>query len=233
MTTYDASRISIIVPTFNETKVLSNLLCDLHSAAQQGAQVIFADSGSTDGTLEMIDSSFCVVPCGRGRGRALNEGAARAAGDVLLFLHADSVLPQEFLQQVCAVMADHRAGCFGIQFPRRNPVLKLCQVLSNLRVSVRGLAYGDQGIFVRREVFDQLGGFKDLPFMEDLDFSLRMRQAGIRPRLTASRIETSDRRFGDTTADHIRVWSQMVSLRKRFMSGVNVEHLAAEYRDVR
>ena len=105
--------------------------------------------------------------------------------------------------------------------------------MSNARVRVRGIAYGDQGIFIRRELFEEVGGFPDLPIMEDLQLSLNLRARGVRFAMTRSRITTSSRRFGEGTVQILKTWCAMVPLRKMYREGADIQEIAARYRDIR
>lgn len=227
-------RVSVVVPVLNEARVLPVLAPQLRALAATGrCEVVVVDGGSTDGTPELLEREFRVVCAPRGRACQMNAGARAASGDVLLFLHADSVLPPDPVDEVLRVARTHDAGCFGIRFDRRHPVLWFCSLMSNARVRVRGVAYGDQGIFLRRELFQEVGGFPELPIMEDLQLSLDLRRRGVRFGMARRRITTSSRRFGDTAAQMVRTWRAMVSLRKLYLGGADVNEVAARYRDVR
>ena len=228
--------VSIVIPTYNEAHALPALLAQLErlGAVEAGCEVVVVDGGSTDGTPGLVRPPCVLVQCGkRGRGSALNAGARASCGEVLLFLHCDSVLPRDAIGELRRVMHSHRAGCFGIRFDRRSPVLWLCQWFSNIRVVCRGLAYGDQGIFIDRSLFFAVGGFPDLPLMEDLQFSENLRERGVRIALARRRIVTSARRFQGGEVRKLRTWLSMVRLRRLYHGGVAAEELARLYRDMR
>lgn len=226
--------VSVVVPVLNEARVLPVLVPQLRALAEtDGCEVVAVDGGSTDGTRELLERSFRVVDSPKGRARQMNAGARASSGDVLFFLHADSVLPPDPIGELRRVARTHGAGCFGIRFDRRHPVLGFCALMSNARVRVRGIAYGDQGIFMRRGLFEDVGGFPELPIMEDLQLSLNLRRRGVRFGMTRRRITTSSRRFGNTAAQMVRTWRAMVSLRKLYLGGTDVNEVAARYRDVR
>lgn len=227
-----APSISLIVPLYNEIACIDALLRQLRPLLD-ACEIVLVDGGSIDGTLERIDPAFRVLRTGKGRGRQLNAGARATSGDVLLFVHADSVLPPDPLGCVRACLRHRRAGCFGIRFSPSSPALLLCSVWSNVRASLRRTMFGDQGIFVERALFEEVGGFPDLPIMEDYRFSLELRARGVRPGLARRRIVTSSRRFPSTLRGQVRLMCQMADLRRRYRRGEDVEELARRYRDVR
>ena len=230
--TIEAPSVSVVVPVYNEARVLPALIPQLRQLAER-CELVVADGGSTDGTAEALAREFCVLATSKGRARQMNEGARVTSGDVIFFLHADSILPPNPVGQIQRVMRVHDAGCFGIRFDRRHPVLWFCSWMSNARVRVRGIAYGDQGIFMRRELFEEVGGFPDLPIMEDLQLSLDLRERGVRFGMTRGRITTSSRRFGRGTVQMIKTWCAMVPLRKMYREGADIQEIAARYRDIR
>ena len=224
--------ISIIVPVFNEAGTVQALQEQLRPLLDE-CDVIFVDGGSTDGTPALIERPFSLISCEKGRGRQLNEGALRSTGDILLFLHCDSVLPNRPLEEIRRVMAHHRFGCFGIRFDRPSPVLALCQAASNARVIFRGIAYGDQGMFIERSLFFETGMFPDIPLMEDYQLSLTLRGKGIQPGLARKRITTSSRRFPKSIAGQISTWLHMTQLRRCYRGGISPTAIARAYGDRR
>lgn len=224
--------ISIIIPVLNEEAVIEGLLAQLRPLNAQ-CEIIFADGGSTDRTLELIGDEFRIVCAPRGRGRQLNAGAQASSGEVLFFLHADSELPPDPLGEIHRVMRSYQVGCFGVAFRSRNFFMLTCRIMSNLRCYVRRIMFGDQGIFVTRELFFQMGGFPDLPLMEDYQFSLNLRARGCRIGATRHRIYSSPRRFGPTTSSKLRTMYHMAHLRKLYRKGVSAHDLVRAYADVR
>ncbi len=227
--------VSVVVPVYNEERSLPALLPQLRMLAGE-CELVVVDGGSTDVTREVLARKapeVRVISSPKGRARQMNAGACATSGNALFFLHADSVLPADPLAQVVRVMRTHDAGCFGIRFDRRHPVLVFCEQMSNARVWARGIAYGDQGIFMRRELFEEVGGFPELPLMEDFELSLELRRRGVRFGMTRARITTSSRRFGTGTAQILKTWCAMVALRKAYLGGADIDEVAARYRDIR
>ena len=185
--------ISVIIPTLNEE---NHVLSAIRSAKQPGREdeIIVVDGGSTDNTVKIAQPHAVVLASPRGRAVQMNTGAQHAAGDVLLFLHADSCLPSHALTNLELVMADPEivGGTFTLKFDHPHRLLRLIAWFSRFRF--RYFHYGDQGIFVRRTIFEQLGGFKEISIMEDLDFLRRLRTRG-QVALINLPITTSARRF--------------------------------------
>ena len=161
----------------------------------------------------------------------MNLGAEKSSGDVLFFLHCDSELPADAIEQIETVMRKYRAGCFGIAFRSKNIWMKCCQIISNHRIKDRKIMFGDQGIFIRRKLFFEIGGFPELPIMEDYQFSLTLKELGVKLGITKKRIYTSDRRF--VKGGRLRIMWKMNRLRAMYRRGVDIEKIADLYRDVR
>lgn len=224
--------ISLIMPVLNERRLAGRIAEQL--APLDGAcEIVIVDGGSSDGTREELARRFRVVDAPRGRGAQLNAGARAATGDVLFFVHADSQLPADALDEIRAVMRRHRVGCFGVAFSPSSPLLRICQALSNFRCFVRRIMFGDQGIFIERSLFFEMGGFPELPIMEDYQFSLDLRRRGIRPGATRKRIVTSSRRYGATAASALSTMRLMIRLRRLYRRGVPPSVLARMYGDAR
>jgi len=224
-------RISVIVPVYNEAGDVAGLVARL--AALDAWEVIVVDGGSRDGTGEYL-ARHCparVTLCRSetGRARQMNEGARRAGGDVLLFLHADTVLPSGALEAIGAGFArdpERRWGRFDVRFDRAGPVLRLVARAMNLRSAWTGICTGDQALFVRRRDFLALGGFAPVPLMEDVELSRRLKQVSP-PLRIRRRATTSSRRWRARG-----VWPTiflMWRLRWLYWRGVPPEALAKRY----
>lgn len=223
-------KVSIIIPVFNEEKTIRRLLGTLEPVKDK-AEILFVDGGSTDRTLSLIPGEYTVLQGAKGRARQMNLGAEKSSGDVLFFLHCDSELPRDAVEQIEAVMQRYRTGCFGIAFHSKNIWMKCCQIISNHRIKDRKVMFGDQGIFIRRKLFFEIGGFPDLPIMEDYQFSLTLKEMGVRIGIAGKRIYTSDRRF--KRGRRLLVMWKMNRLRAMYRRGVDIEKIADLYKDVR
>ena len=223
-------KISMILPVYNESKTVDKMLHQLE-ALPGNWEVLFADGGSRDDTLAKIGSRYRVLNSSRGRANQMNYGAANASSEILWFVHCDSVLPKDAHAQISQAIAQGRQwGCFHIGFDYDGPFMGCNTYLSNCRAR-RGIAFGDQGIWVRKVVFDAMGGFPDLPIMEDYEFSLRMKAANIPICQLPGRIITSGRRY-EKRFPLLTMW-QMYHLRCLYRKGVDIQEIARRYRDIR
>ena len=187
-------KVSVIVPTLNESE---HILPCIRSVKEQAPEVeiIVVDGGSTDGTRDLATPWAFVLSAERGRAVQLNAGARQASGEVLLLLHADCTLDPGALTAVREILNDGRilGGTFTLAFDTN--LLRLRLIAFFTRFNFRILHYyGDQGIFVRRSAFEALGGFKDLPLMDDVDFLRRLNRTGAVGLINLP-VTTSARRF--------------------------------------
>lgn len=229
-------QLSIIVPTLNEEKALPYTLRNLAECAP-GIELIVVDGGSTDGTRDAALASGSTpvlwLDAPRGRGNQMNAGAARSTGDVLLFLHADTHLPPDTPRLVADALRDPRVlgGFFRIAFVPRAPLADFYTWCYNLRSHFR-IFYGDAALFVRKDVFERMGGFRAGLLMEDIEMVLRLRRAGRLAYLRHATVKSSSRRFPTTRAGlkMLGVWSLLHLL---MACGVRQEVLAKLYPDCR
>lgn len=218
--------ISIIIPTLNEAVALAAQAHRLPSA-----EIIVADGGSLDETTQIaIAYGWRVVAAQRGRGTQMNAGARVAQGDVLLFLHADTRLPPDAEGLIHNALADATVcgGNFSLCFDGDT---RAANCLTWLYPFLRwgGICYGDSAIFIRRAIFDELGGYQDFPLFEDVDLFRRMKRHGKFARLAAKAI-TSSRRF---EGRFLRTFAHWSCLQVLYWLGVSPHRLAQLYRPVR
>lgn len=223
-------KVSVIIPIYNEEKLIRKFLKTIEPIKGR-AEILLVDGGSTDRTLALIPEGYTVLHGPKGRARQMNLGAEKSSGDILFFLHCDSEIPEDAIEQIKAVMKRYRAGCFGIAFHSKNIWMKCCQVISNHRIKDRKVMFGDQGIFIRRKLFFEMGGFPDLPIMEDYQFSLTLKEMGVRIGTTKKRIYTSDRRFKE--GGRLRIMWKMNRLRAMYRKGIDIEEISRLYGDIR
>jgi uncharacterized protein len=222
-------RLAIVMPALDEAESLRRTLPAALAAADE---VVVTDGGSTDGTPEVAHALGARVVCGPpGRGGQLTRGAAAADADILLFLHADTVLPEGACAAVRAAIAGGAVGgAFRVRFDSDHSLLELGARLINWRTRLTGLPLGDQAQFVRCDVFRKMEGYRDWPILEDLDFALRLKKEGRRV-LLEERVTTAARRFVEqgiarTVATNWLIWLL-------FLLGVPPQRLAALYRHIR
>ena len=221
------SKISIIIPCYKEGDTLSKMEEQLRPYKKQ-AEILFADGGENH-----FSGEYKVVPCPKGRAKQMNTAAKAASGDILFFLHCDSILPKDFLEEIREALRKTPVACFGIRFSPSTPLMTICSFISNHRVYDRKVMFGDQGIFLGRELFFQMGGFPDLPLMEDYQFSLNLKKCGIPMGLCRKRLITSERRFSGSLFHKLSTMWKMNRLRARYRKGEDIDALAKEYRDIR
>ena len=221
-------KISIITPIYNESAAIGPFLRELEKLSGD-FEVIFADGGSTDDTLSRIPDRWRVIPCGKGRALQMNTAARAAAGEYLWFVHCDSRLPRDALEQIAASGAGF--GCFRIGFDYDGPFMGCNTFMSNRRAVMDRIAFGDQGIWIRRQLFADQGGFPEMPIMEDYEFSRRMKKRGIRLKVLPGRIITSGRRY--RTGHPLQTMAGMIWLRHLYRRGVDIHEIARRYRDIR
>ncbi|WP_099203364.1 TIGR04283 family arsenosugar biosynthesis glycosyltransferase [Miniphocaeibacter massiliensis] len=229
---YSNNKVSIIIPIYNEESTIEYIQKQLYTFKDK-CEIIFVDGGSSDNTLNLIDSNFTVINSEKGRANQMNLGAEKSTGDTLFFLHSDSKLPSDFLMQIKEVMKKYRVGCFGIIFDSKNFFMFACRIISNFRAKYRRIIFGDQGIFIDRDLFFELGMYPNLPIMEDYQFSLSLRDKGFKVGITKDRINTSDRRYPKKTIQKLKLMWKMYKLRKMYRNGVDINILSNNYKDIR
>lgn len=183
---------SVIIPTYNEESNIESLLKQL-----KGYDVIVVDAGSKDNTVKSAKKHAKVIKSKiKNRAHQLNLGAKHAKGDVLIFIHADSILPNNWCRIIHAKVSKKCPwGGFHIRFNSQNPLFRLIEFRSNqIRVNMFKVFFGDQGIFAKKELFHKVGGFPEVPILEDLLFTKRMRHIA-KPIIIKKPIITSARRF--------------------------------------
>lgn len=219
--------VSIIVPALNEAPRIAASLQRLRRDFPE-TELTVVDGGGTDGTADLARPHAKVLECERGRGRQLNAGAAAASGEVLWFIHADTVVDAEALGQMHAALADPRviAGGCSLRFDRNTPSLRYLAWASNQRARRLGQIFGDQAMFVRRTVFDELGGFPDYPLMEDFEFSRRLNRAG-RLALLSATATSSARRFERHGTWRMIAFMQVI--KTLYLAGASPQRLAVLY----
>lgn len=222
-------RLAIVVPTLEEAEALRR---NLPAALAAADEVIVSDGGSRDGTLEVARELGARVVCGPpGRGGQLNRGAAAATADVLTFLHADTTLPEGGAEKIRAAVArGARGGAFLVRFDVDRPMQRLGAWLINHRTRLLRLPLGDQAQFATRRTFEELGGYKEWPILEDLDFALRLRRLG-GMELIAAPVTTGARRFVEQGAVRTVATNWLIWL--LFLLGVSPHRLARLYKHIR
>ncbi len=224
-------RLSVIIPVLNEERTIGATLEDLGGI--EPYEIIVVDGGSADRTPDIVRGRGArLVSSTRGRAAQMNEGARHAGGDALLFLHADTTLPSTARIDVEGCMADPECvgGRFDIRLDSARPLLRLVGRMISFRSRLTRVATGDQALFVRRSVFQRLGGFPDIPFMEDVAFSRALKKQG-RIACLRSRVVSSARRWEQNGP--IRTILLMWTLKLLYLAGVPPATLKRLYSEAR
>jgi len=222
--------ISIIVPILNEAAQLPELLEHLLACKRASCEVILVDGGSTDQSPEQAEAlGFSVVRSKKGRALQMNTGAKFASGDILLFLHADTRLPGNADQIIKQAFEDTRSdwGRFNVTISGRAFMFKVIAWFMNHRSRLSSIVTGDQAIFIRKNLFEKMGGFPVQALMEDIEFSKRLKRIS-KPVALRVKVITSGRRW-----EQKGIWNTiylMWSLRFSYWRGASAEELAAKYR---
>lgn len=222
-------KISIIVPVYNEAPAINKLIDNLEQFKDY-CEIIFVDGGSDDGTDRIIEKKYKLFYSPKkGRSYQMNYGASLSKGNILLFLHADSLLPDDAPGQILKIIRrGYKVGCFKIKFDSKNILMKICGFMSNLRVRLRNIAFGDQGIFIIKSYFYKLGGFAEIPLMEDYQLSMDIKADREKIALTRTKIETSERRF--VKKGRFRTMIEMQKLQYMYRKGKDIDIIANLYK---
>ncbi|HYC55734.1 MAG TPA: TIGR04283 family arsenosugar biosynthesis glycosyltransferase [Candidatus Binatia bacterium] len=226
-------RLSVIIPALQEAATIREAVLSTAAGLQRQDELIVVDGGSSDSTADLARAAgAAVITSERGRGNQLNAGARASAGDVLLFLHADSRLPVNFRAAITDVLADTAViwGRFDVRLDSNRPLLRLIGHLISARSRMFRSATGDQAIFVRRADFEDMGGYREPKLFEDIELVARLRRRG-RMGIPAGRVLTSARRWHK---DGIwRTTARMWMLKALYLAGVPAQRLLDHYADER
>jgi rSAM/selenodomain-associated transferase 2 len=224
-------KISVIIPVLNEEKTIAKTLEALIGLAPH--EIIIVDGGSDDRTLEICNQLRAkALSSPSGRAQQMNYGACQASGDVLLFLHADTRLPHSAFRDIAAALSDPHClgGRFDVDLEGEHWMLKVIGAMINARSRLSKIGTGDQAIFVKRSVFEALGGYPEIPLMEDIAFCRTLKRMGEIACLT-SRVVTSGRRW---EVDGVwRTILKMWTLKLLYLAGVSPNRLKQYYADAR
>jgi rSAM/selenodomain-associated transferase 2 len=226
--------ISIIAPVLNEADRINSFLRHLRlQTTGHNAEIIVVDGADDSSTIAAIaDSDVVRLAAPKGRAKQMNAGAAAAKAPILLFLHADAMLGPEALNEISDVMRDQKyaAGAFEIEFDSESFLLRLIALRSNIRCRLSRIPYGDQGIFIRKDYFEHIGGYREIDFLEDIDLMRRIKRDREKICILKSKIRISSRRWDKEGILFCTIRNQIaVSL---FHLGVHPNTLARFYKKV-
>lgn len=220
--------LSIIMPVLNEAGLITEALDRLQPPRERGAELIVVDGGSDDGTAERAEPlADRLIHAPKGRAAQMNAGARAAAGEVLLFLHADTRLPEAADRILAGAFAAGAVwGRFDVRLSGGHPLLRMVEALMNGRSRLTGIATGDQAMFVKREAFERVGGFPEIPLMEDIALSKTLKRLA-RPVCLHDRVVVSSRRWEERGI--LRTILLMWELRLRYFLGADPRDLVRRY----
>ena len=224
--------IAIVIPALNEARQLPSVLDNIYAAANANIDVIIVDGGSSDRTANVAEARGArILKSAPGRSHQLNCGAAAATGSMLLFLHADTRLPEGFEQAIRQTLAQPGVvgGAFRLAINGPGRGLRWVEWGVNLRSRFLQMPYGDQGIFIKADIFHKMGGFPDLPMMEDFELVRRLRKVG-RVAIAPAAVVTSDRRW--RTLGILRTTLANQAMIAGYVLGIDPHKLARWYRDL-
>ena len=220
-------KLSIIIPTLNEAESIINILTALQPIRQQGHEVIVCDGGSSDNTAVLAQPLVdTLVQSERGRALQMNSGASHASGDILLFLHADTQLPDNAALLIEEALNRKTWGRFDVRLTGQQPLLRLIEYMMNRRSQLTGICTGDQAIFIRQGLFRAIGGYPDIALMEDIAIS-RMLKPQSHPARIKTAVLTSSRRW--ERRGILQTVLLMWWLRLAYFFGRDPEQLAKRY----
>lgn len=224
-------KISIIIPCLNEEESIHATLLALQKLRQRGHEIILGDGGSTDNTAN-IAAGLCdkFIVSEKGRALQMNSAAAVCNGDILCFLHADTLAPEDLDTLITDALRNNKKiwGRFNIKLSGKQWQFRIIETLINVRSCISGIASGDQGIFVLQNVFNKINGFKNIPIMEDIELSRRLKEKSHPVCVSKNHLVTSSRRWEKhgITRTVLLMWN----LRLKYFLGAPAKQLEKLYR---
>jgi len=223
--------LSVIIPVLHETAGINDLIANIRSVDPgRMAEIIVVDGDQSGSTINAIRDKDVRTLCGeQGRASQMNRGAAVARGGILLFLHADTLLPANAVTLILSKLEDRRvvAGAFDLGFNTKRALFKITEGYVYLRTRLTRAPFGDQAIFIRRDYFEMLGNYREIPLMEDIDLMKRIRKEGGRIAIIPSKVLTSPRRYEQEGVLYCTFRNWLLQL--LYLLGVSPERLAKWY----
>ena len=224
-------KVSVIIPVLNEESAIREKLPAMQWIRQAGHELVVVDGGSIDDSFGVAQKyTDTAITSSQGRAAQMNAGASIATGDVLLFLHVDTVLPTNGINNILTYCSNNKGkltwGRFNVHLSGSHFMFRVIETLMNFRSRVSGIATGDQAIFINKDLFEKIGGYKEIPIMEDIEISRRLKKIS-RPACIQSHVITSSRRW--ETSGIYRTVFLMWRLRLSYWLGADPMRLAKQY----
>ena len=227
------TKFSIVIPVLHESDRINSLIENIEGLTGDGShEVIVVDGSPTKDTIRAIDNENIIKLVSlKGRARQMNAGAAVAKAEILIFLHADTELPRNALKIINSAMAQGRyvGGAFELGIDSHKIEFKILARWASLRCRLTGIPYGDQAIFIKRDYFHSLGGYRDIPLMEDVELMRRIKRRGDKICIVPEQVKTSPRRWEQE--GFVYVNARNAFLFTSYIFGVSPEKLASFYKD--
>ena len=224
-------RFSIIIPVLHESDLINTQVESLrHLKTDEPYEIIVVDGSPTQDTLRVIsDATVKKFSCPPGRGRQMNHGAAQALGDILVFLHVDTSLPDDALLAIRETLEDKQfvGGAFTLRIKSKKFLIRLTAAASTFRSQITRAPYGDQVIFLRKSFFDAIGGYRDIPLMEDVELMHRVKKKNGNIKILPTPVFTSDRRWNQEGLWYTTVRNSIIIF--LYWCGIPAEKLAKTY----
>jgi len=226
-------KVSVIIPVLNEESAIREKLPAMQWVREAGHELIVVDGGSIDDSFGVSQIyTDTVITSSQGRAAQMNAGASIASGDVLLFLHVDTVLPENGINEILTRCSTDKGkqtwGRFDVRLSGSHFMFRIIETLMNFRSRISGIATGDQAIFINKELFERIGGYKEIPLMEDIEISRRLKKNSW-PVCIQNRVITSSRRW--ESSGIFRTVFLMWRLRLSYWLGADPLRLAKQYYD--
>lgn len=225
------SKISIIIPVYNEQKSISDCIDNVKQSCGHDSEIIVVDGSPSKSTLSLIkDSDILKLHSSPGRALQMNNGANAASGDILIFLHADTIIPEKSgdLVRQALEIPTATAGAFKLSFNDTSWTMQIIAFIANLRTRLERVPYGDQGLFIKRATFQKLGGFPIIPIMEDVEFFRNLKKQKLEILILDENIITSARRY--KVSGPLKCATRNCMLRLLHLCGVSPNSLTKMYR---
>ena len=222
-------KLSIIIPSFNEEDNILNTLNAVQVLRKAGHEMILVDGGSTDRTLDLAQGLVdTIIKSEKGRAKQMNAGAKEAQGDILIFLHADTVLPKNIENVIIESLSYSKCvwGRFNVQLSGKSLAFRIIETLMNKRSCLTSIATGDQAIFIQKNMFYEINGFPEIPLMEDIEISKKLKHYS-KAICIKERVITSSRRWEENGI--LRTVLLMWSIRLAWFFGISAEQLKKRY----